>query len=149
MATYYFRNTGNTSWGVSTNWSLTSGGGATGAVPTATDTANIDANSGACNMNISGVCAVLNCTGYTNTLTLTNGLTVSGNITLATGMTISGSGTITINAAGTITTNAITIPNLTTLVNGGILTFADNCKDRKSTRLNSSHRSLSRMPSSA
>jgi len=127
MATYYFRNTGNTSWGVSTNWSLTSGGPANGAVPTATDTANIDANSGACNMNISGVCAILNCTGYTSTLTLTNGLTVSGNITLASGMTIAGSGTITINAAGTITTNTIVIPNLTTLVNGGIVTFADNC----------------------
>jgi hypothetical protein len=127
MATYYFRNTGNTSWGVSTNWSLTSGGGATGAVPTATDTANIDTNSGACNMNISGVCAVLNCTGYTSTLTLTNGLTVSGNITLASGMTIAGSGTITINAAGTITTNTIIIPNLTILVSSGIVIFADNC----------------------
>ena len=32
MAIYYFRNTGSTAWATSTNWSLTSGGGATGAV---------------------------------------------------------------------------------------------------------------------
>jgi len=47
MATYYFRNVG-TDWGTAANWSLTNGGGATGAVPTASDDALFTINSGNC-----------------------------------------------------------------------------------------------------
>ena len=48
MATYYFRNTGNTAWNTASNWSLTDGGGPTGVVPTATDDAYFTSNSGSC-----------------------------------------------------------------------------------------------------
>jgi hypothetical protein len=113
MAVYYFRNTGDVNWGTATNWSLTDGGGATGAVPTATDDARFTANSGNCTTNASNrVCRTLNCTGYTNTLTFTFNLTVGGSITLSNTMTIAGAGQLIISANGTITGNSCNIPNL-------------------------------------
>jgi hypothetical protein len=110
MATYYFRNVG-TAWGTATNWSLTSGGGATGVVPTSADTAIFDVNSTACTVNVLGVCSSINFTNYTNTITMTNGISVWGNITLFSGMTIGGSGGLTINANSTISPNSKVWPN--------------------------------------
>ena len=57
-------------------------------------------------------------------------------------------------AYGTLTGNAIAIPAGSQIVDVKVVTTtvfsaATTCKDRKSTRLNSSHIPLSRMPSSA
>jgi len=125
MATYYFRNTGSQSWGTAANWSLTSGGGATGAVPTVTDAAILDVYSGSCTMNVSGVCSSINFSTYANTLTMTNGLAVSGNITLDSGMTITGAGALTINSTSTVTSNGKIWPNNVTTGNLAVITFAD------------------------
>ncbi len=47
MATYYFRNTGNTDWGLASNWSLTDGGGPTAPnFPTSSDDVIFTNNSG-------------------------------------------------------------------------------------------------------
>lgn len=130
MANYYFRNTGDGLWGTSTNWSLTSGGGATGAVPTASDTAVFDTNSISCTLNTSNrVCLALSCTTYTQTLNLSSfNLTVSGNINLGSSMTLTTTtGSLVINANSTITTNGKTMSvpfNISTA--GRILTFTDN-----------------------
>ena len=130
MATYYFRNTGTGVWGTASNWSLTSGGGATGAVPTATDTAVFDSNSISCTLNTSNrVCLALSCTTYTQTLNLsTFNLTVSGNINLGSSMTLTTTtGSLIVNANSTITTNGKTMSvpfNISTA--GRVLTFADN-----------------------
>jgi hypothetical protein len=130
MATYYFRNTGTGVWGTASNWSLTSGGGATGAVPTATDTAVFDTNSISCTLNTSNrVCQILSATTYTQTLNLsTFNLTVSGNINLGSSMTLTTTtGSLIVNANSTITTNGKTMSvpfNISTA--GRTLTFADN-----------------------
>jgi hypothetical protein len=130
MATYYFRNTGTGVWGTASNWSLTSGGGATGAVPTASDTAVFDNNSISCTLNTSNrVCLALSCTTYTQTLNFsTFNLTVSGNINLGSSMTLTTTtGSLIVNANSTITTNGKTMSvpfNISTA--GRVLTFADN-----------------------
>ena len=130
MATYYFRNTGTGVWGTASNWSLTSGGGATGAVPTASDTAVFDSNSISCTLNTSNrVCLALSATTYTNTLALTTlNLTVSGNINLGSGMTLTTTtGGLVVNANSTITTNGKTMSVPFSALTGGItLTFADD-----------------------
>jgi hypothetical protein len=130
MATYYFRNTGTGVWGLASNWSLTSGGGATGAIPTATDTAVFDNNSISCTLNTSNrVCQILSATTYTQTLNLsTFNLTVSGNINLGSAMTLTTTtGSLVINANSTITTNTKTMTVPFNVSTGGVrLTFADN-----------------------
>lgn len=128
MATYFFRNAG-ASWGTAANWSLTDGGGATGAVPTAADTANFTVNSGNCTVDTSSrVCLNLNFTGYTNTITMTNSITVSGNLTLSATMTIAGTSGLTLNSVTpTITSNTKTWPNnLTFNALNQVVTLADN-----------------------
>lgn len=130
MATYYFRNTGTGVWGTSSNWSLTSGGGATGAVPTASDTAVFDSNSISCTLNTSNrVCLALSATTYTNTLAFTTlNLTVSGNIDLGSGMTLTNTtGGLVVNANSTIRTNGKTMSVPFSALTGGItLTFTDD-----------------------
>lgn len=111
MATYYFRNTGNVNWGTATNWSLTDGGGATGAVPTAGDTARFTANSGNCNINITNAnCTVLDTTGYSGTITMSNDIDFLGTITLSPTTTLSGTSNFLIRGAGTITSNGVVVP---------------------------------------
>lgn len=113
MAVYYFRNTGDVNWGTATNWSLTDGGIGDGAVPTATDDAFFTANSGNCTTNTtSRTCLTLICSGYTNTLTLTNPLLVLGTITLSGSMTIAGASNLVAGATATFTSNGCNIPNL-------------------------------------
>jgi len=114
MATYYFRNS-NGNWSAASSWSTSSGGLANGAVPTATDDAILDNNSGGCTVDAASVCKSLTCTGYTGTLTMTNGLTISGNITLVSGMTISGASGLTFNASSTWISNNKTWPNSITV----------------------------------
>lgn len=114
MATYYFRNA-NGNWGAAGSWSISSGGPANGAIPTSADDAILDANSGGCTVNVTSVCKSLTCTGYTGTLTMTSGITVSGDITLASAMTISGTSGLTFNASSTWVSNNKTWPNSVTI----------------------------------
>ena len=118
MATYYFRNTGNTNWSTATNWSLTDGGPSAGVAPISTDDVYFTSNSGNCTIDIAGrQCNSLIFSGvgagnYTGTFTMTNTLGVNGDLTLSSGMTISGTSYISISAGTcTITSNGKTWPN--------------------------------------
>ena len=108
MAANIFTGTTNSNWGTATNWSL-------GAVPTAADanTATFNATSPNCTVNVTAVCNNIDFTGYTNTITMTNGITVSGNVTFVSTMAsrVAGSGSLTINATSAITTNGATWNN--------------------------------------
>ena len=114
MASYYFRNTGSTAWNLASNWSLTDGGGATGAVPTSSDDAFFTSNSGNCVLNAGGLlCKTLIFSGvgagnYSGAFTVTNAITVYGNVTLSSTMTITGTNTLTVNTTGTLTSNGET-----------------------------------------
>jgi fibronectin-binding autotransporter adhesin len=133
MAAYYFRNSG-TDWNTAANWSLTDGGGATGAVPTVADDVFFTVNSGNCTMGASRVCKSINFTGYASQLTVaTFTLTVSGDITFQANQSsriVGTTGTLTCGASGTITSNGGTWPLNFTINNvGGITTtLADNMR---------------------
>ena len=132
MATYYFRNAG-TDWNTASNWSLSDGGPADGAVPTAADAAYFTGNSGNCTVSTaSRTClslifsSVLEEFEYTGTFTLNNTLTVSGNITLSPTMTFAGTSTITINANSTITSNTKVFPCSITISGPRTITLGDD-----------------------
>lgn len=113
---YFISGGVDNNWGTTGNWSLTSGGGGGQAVPTASDTVHLDANSPNCTVNASArVARILDFTGYTNTITMTYGITVSGNITLGASMGIAGASGLTVNTTATLTSNGITWPNGLTL----------------------------------
>lgn len=92
MATYYARTAGG-NWNTASTWSLTSGGGATGSVPTSADDVIFDANSG--NVVVDGLSGSpstardITCTGYTGTLSSSgaNYLDIFGSLLLVAGMT--------------------------------------------------------------
>jgi hypothetical protein len=133
MAVYYFRNVG-VNWGTATNWSLTSGGGATGAVPTNADDVIFDVNSGNCTVDTQNrVCANFNTNGYTNTITFDFDVQVNGNITLGAGMLFGGTAFLNLRfASAGLTRNvncpsALTIPRLSyNGANSGTITFTNN-----------------------
>jgi len=133
MATYFFRNTGNTNYTTASNWSLTSGGGATGVVPLSTDSAVFNANSGNCTMS-SGTAlgpqtvTSLICTGYTGTFSINGHFGVSSSVILASGMTISADTTARTFRLGavTITTNGVYIPLNITTTSGPTVTLVDD-----------------------
>ncbi len=99
---YWISGTGN--WSDTTHWSTSSGGAGGASVPTSSDDVTLDANSGTGNVTIdvNSNAASLSCTGYTGTLTLNSGvsLSVAGSITLAAGMTFSPNAFSTINMTG-------------------------------------------------
>ena len=106
MPTYYKRDiTGTTNWNLASSWSTISSISAinTGTFPSSTtaDPVIFDANSSACTVNVASTCTSLTLTGYANTITFTNTLTVSGNVTLsnAVGAVYNGPNGILINAA--------------------------------------------------
>src|ERR1051326_2705128 len=115
--TRYFVNGGvDNNWSTIGNWSLTSGGAGGQTVPTSSDDVHFDSKSPNCTVNTSArVCKTLDFTGYTNTIPMSNGITVSGSVTLVSAMTISGSSGLTVNATGTLTSNTKTWPNDLTL----------------------------------
>jgi len=127
MANRYFINGGvDNNWGSTSNWSTTSGGAGGSAVPLSTDDVFFDSSSPNCTVNTSArVAKTLDCTGYTNTITMTQGITASGSVTLSAAMTIAGSGSLTVNATATLTSNGKTWPNA--LTPGAVtITLADN-----------------------
>ena len=94
-------------WGTTNNWSL-------GAVPTASDwnVATFTVSSPNCVVNTSSrVCNAIDFTAYTNTITMSQLLSVSGNVTFGSGMHVSGSGALTVAAASTIESNSFVFPN--------------------------------------
>ncbi len=108
MAVNRFTNgAGGNTWSVAGNWSQ-------GTIPTAVDghVTTFDGTSPNCTVNASArVCNNIDFTGYTNTITMTQSITVSGNITLDPNMVISGSGLLAQASAGTLTSNGKTWPN--------------------------------------
>jgi hypothetical protein len=109
-----WRNTsGDFLWSTAGNW-LTDGSGS--GVPTANTDATFDAASPACTITSGANCRSLICTGYANTITFTNTLTVNmttvgGNITLssAVGFAMVGPNGITYNnTTVTVTTRTLT-----------------------------------------
>ena len=135
MPTYYKRDTNptNNNWNQANNWSTVSSTSAVniGTFPSSAtlDPVIFDANSIQVTVNVASACTSINFTGYTNTITMTFGITVSGNVTLGAGMTILGTGGLfIINANCTLTSNNKTWPNTLSLGGGAIFnaTFADN-----------------------
>src|SRR3990167_103117 len=128
MANRYFVSGGvDNNWSTTGNWSLTSGGAGGEAVPTASDDVFLDAVSPNCTVNASArVAKTLDFTGYVNTITMSQQITVSGSITLVSAMTISGSGALIVSATSTLTSNGKTWPNSLNLSGGSTYTLADN-----------------------
>jgi hypothetical protein len=116
MATYYGVNAGGV-WTAGATWSTTAAkdetrtGGAT--APTSSDTCVLDDYSGNITVSSNGAGLTLNCTGYTNTITINAAitLTISGSITLSATTTISSTtGILSINNNATLTTNGVSVP---------------------------------------
>lgn len=128
MADRYFINGGvDNNWGNTANWSATSGGAGGASIPTAADAVFFDANSPNVTVNASNrVCLSLNFTGYTNTITMTFNITVSGSVTLVAAMGIASTGALTVNATATLTSNGRTWPNALLMQAGVTYTFGDN-----------------------
>jgi hypothetical protein len=120
-----WRNTsGNFLWGTAANWD-------TGVLPSATGAGSdaiFDALSPNCTVNITtAVCRNLNFTGYTNTITMTNTITVGSvnagfpghTVTLSPTMGIAGTGAISTRSNGntSLRSNGRTWPNAFGIVN--------------------------------
>ncbi len=127
-ARYFINGLVNSNWSSITNWSLTDGGTGGQTVPSASDDVHFTANSPACTVDASSrVALTLDFTGYTNTITMSQQITVSGSVTLVSAMTISGTGALIVNAAATITANTKTWPGALSLTPGNAtITLADN-----------------------
>ena len=99
-----WRNTsGNFLWGTAANWD-------TGVLPSATGAGSdaiFDALSPNCTVNITtAVCRNLNFTGYTNTITMTNGISVGSTSAANPGHTVTLSPTMGIAGVGAISTRS-------------------------------------------
>ena len=118
MAANNFQSGGvDNNWGTTGNWSL-------GSVPTSNDgnIATFNASSPNCTVNTSArVCNHIDFSAYTNTITMTNNISVSGNVTLGASMGVSGTGTLLVKTTSNMTSNGKTWPNNLTL-NGSTFT---------------------------
>jgi trimeric autotransporter adhesin len=128
MANRFFVNGGvDNNWGTTGNWSLSSGGAGGEAVPTSSDDVFLDGSSPNCTVNASArVAKTLICTGYTNTLTMSQNITVSGNITLVAAMSFSGTAKLRCGTAATLTSNGKTFTGGLDLFGAVTITLADN-----------------------
>lgn len=143
---YYARSTGG-NWGDASTWSLTSGGGPTGSVPTASDDVIFDNLSGNVTINSASVAKSVTFnggTGYSGILTH-NGysLTVSGSATFVSGMTYTplATSTLVFNSTATLTTGGKLMPNVS--VTSGALTLGDNLSFMASQIITLTHSSTS------
>jgi hypothetical protein len=110
-------------WGTSGNWATSSGGAGGAGVPTSADDVFLDANSPSTTINASArVCKSLDFTGYPNTITMSQQITVSGSVTLIAGLSIAGASGLIVNATGTLTSNTKVWPNSLSL-NGSNATY--------------------------
>ena len=88
--TYYKRDsTGTVNWNDVNSWSTVSSASAVnaGTYPQGGDTVFLDAGSTNCVVNTDSSCAIIDCTGYTKTLSLSGNMTTSSNVTFVAGMT--------------------------------------------------------------
>lgn len=123
MPTYYKRDSsGTTDWSLATSWSTTSSTSSfnSGTFPSSTtaDPVVFDANSSDCTVNtVNRTCTSITFAGYTNTITMSFNLTVSGNITFGASMQVNpvGSGSIGSIVGSIITPNGYVWPNIFTL----------------------------------
>jgi hypothetical protein len=114
---HYFRSTGS-NWGTVGDWSSTPSPTytAVAAVPTTANDVIFEAASANCIVNTSNrVCKTINFTSYTNTITMTFNITVSGAITFGASMNVAGTGSIGSIVTSTITSNGYVWPNTFTL----------------------------------
>jgi hypothetical protein len=90
---YWVGGTGTWNGASTANWSTSSGGSSGASVPSATDNAIFDANSGGGVVTVEDTgggnfpeCANLTCTGFTGSIdSIADGLNVNGNVTLSSG----------------------------------------------------------------
>lgn len=123
MAARYFINGGvNSNWSTNGNWSATDGGVASGVKPTNADDVHFTGNSPAITIDSAGVGLSIDFTGYTNAVTATFGLTISGSVTLGSGVwTWTGAGVLAVNSTATLTSNGKAFTG--TLAVSGSFTF--------------------------
>ena len=109
MATRYWVTGGTGAINSTSNWSATDGGGSGASVPTLSDDAifNNNSGSGSVDFNVAFSCLTLTTTGFTGTFTNSSTINIYGNITLGSGMTNNHTGQFNIAAACTINTNGI------------------------------------------
>src|SRR3990167_5202097 len=125
----YWVTGGDGNWNNTNNWAAASGGASGQTVPDNTQAVFFDANSGVgtATVNVAATALSLDCTGYTGTLTLGAGLTVSGSVTLVAGMTFTPSTyTVTIDATATITTGGKEFQGLTLNKAAGTFTLGSD-----------------------
>ena len=121
MAARFWVTGGTGNWNSTTNWAATSGGASGASVPGSSDTAALDASSGAgtVTLDISPTIQTLTCTGFTGTLAFgTNTISLNSTGTIFTGattMTVTGTPLIICTNA-TATTRTIT-PGIVTEAN--------------------------------
>lgn len=94
-------------WSGTDNWSTSTGGAGGETVPTSSDAVYLDGNSPLCNIDATANCLSIDCTGYTNTLTIeaAQTLNVYGSLTFVAGMTFTHNDeTVQFLGTGTVTT---------------------------------------------
>ena len=123
MAANNFTGVINSNYGTLGNWSLL-------VVPTASDgnVATFTNTSPACTVNVSSVANAIDFTNYTNTITFTNKIVVSGNVTLGASMVFAGAAAdaLSILTASTMTSNGVTVGVPLTLSGNVTYTLADS-----------------------
>jgi hypothetical protein len=127
-----YKRAGSGAWSSASSWSLSSGGGADGSVPTQNDNVFLDANSGTLT-NPNGTCRNFDCTGFTGSITgIGVTLAVTGEtLTLAAASTVSTDMNWSLTAANAtgntmvITTNGKGLSNVTFNGSGKTFNFAD------------------------
>jgi len=120
-ATVYTIAAGGGNWNSNSTWSPSTG------FPASSDTVKATGSSGALTVNVASACKLLDFTGYTNTLTMSNTITCGGSVTLASGMTITGINDLRLGANCTIKSNGKIFSGGMQLINGAItVTLADD-----------------------
>lgn len=129
MAARYWISGGTGNTNSTTNWSTSSGGVSGATVPTSTDDAIWDSNSGVGTVTVNAVFSVLSASfiGFTGTLAGSASSTVAGDFTLSTGMTLTYTGTLNINNTSTITSAGKTLLGNLTLTGNFTFTLVDDC----------------------
>jgi hypothetical protein len=136
MADYYFRNTGNGAWEVTTNWSASDGGPSINAVPLTGDNAFLTANSGFCIINSAITIANIIFSGYVFNFNINIS---GGSLNVTDTMHISAGG-VSFTGTGWTTRNYInlsTTGNTTVLTSG--YTYTVNGKYVRSSERGSAH----------
>ena len=131
MATKYFMAGGvDSNWSSATNWSTTSSAGPNNTThPIAGDVGVFNAGSPSCTVDETAAAAQINCTGYTNTLTMAATMTTTGSVTLpggVGGIFDPGAQLWNITAAATIKSNGKSFYNVTIGGTTYTLTLTDN-----------------------